>query len=231
MLSSPGLHAASAKADRSSVIGRIDYKISSGEKYLHRLASGFAEKNGVSSRKLINLSALPPWQREAEAQRRITRSLEGFFTVTAVFDGDPDSTFSLKYNMAFDVLFGSGLFDSDVRERETDTYIAKSNAYGVPLDTRSTYTKSDWILWTTVLTDDIEKRKALIAPVAKFLRETATRYPFSDWYYSDSGLIRGEINRHGLHGGFKNRTVQGGIFAPLLKASGKMKQQGGKDHD
>ena len=30
---------------------------------------------------------------------------------------------------------------------------------------------------------------------------------------------------------FINRTVQGGIFAPLLKASGKMKQQGGKDHD
>lgn len=140
-----------------------------------------------------------------------------------VFDGDPDSTFSLKYNMAFDVLFGSGLFDSDVRERETDTYIAKSNAYGVPLDTRSTYTKSDWILWTTVLTDDIEKRKALIAPVAKFLRETATRYPFSDWYYSDSGLIRGEINRHGLHGGFKNRTVQGGLFITLLADSGKLK--------
>lgn len=140
-----------------------------------------------------------------------------------VFDGDPDSTFSLKYNMAFDVLFGSDLFDSDVRERETDTYIAKSNAYGVPLDTRSTYTKSDWILWTTVLTDDIEKRKALIAPVAKFLRETATRYPFSDWYYSDSGLIRGEINRHGLHGGFKNRTVQGGLFITLLADSGKLK--------
>ena len=139
------------------------------------------------------------------------------------FDGDPDTTFSLKYNMAFDVMFGSGLFDSDVREQEVDAYIAKSNAYGVPLDNRSTYTKSDWILWTTVLTDNIEKRKALIAPVAKFLRESKTRYPFTDWYYTDSGLIKGEINRYGLHSGFKNRTVQGGLFITLLSDSGKLK--------
>jgi len=140
-----------------------------------------------------------------------------------VFDGDANETFSLKYNMAFDVMFGSDLFDEETRETEVDTYIAKNNTYGVPLDSRSTYTKSDWILWTTVLTDNIEKRKALIAPVAKFLRETTTRYPFTDWYYTDSGLIRGSINRYGLHGGFKNRTVQGGLFIALLADSGKIK--------
>ena len=140
-----------------------------------------------------------------------------------VFDGDPDQTFSLKYNMAFDVMFGSGLFDSETREKEVDTYIEKNNRYGVPLDNRSTYTKSDWILWTTVLTDDVEKRKALIAPVATFLRETTTRYPFTDWYYTDSGVIKGQIDRHGKHSGFKNRTVQGGLFITLLADSGKLK--------
>lgn len=140
-----------------------------------------------------------------------------------VFDGNPDETFSLKYNMAFDVMFGSGLFDEETREKEVDTYIAKNNKYGVPLDSRSQYTKSDWILWTTTLTSDLEKRKALIAPVAKFLRESTTRYPFTDWYYTDSGLIKGEINRHGLYSGFKNRTVQGGLFITLLSDSGKLK--------
>ncbi len=140
-----------------------------------------------------------------------------------VFDGDPDSTFSLKYNMAFDVMFGTDLFDEETREKEVDTYIEKNNEYGVPLDSRSSYTKSDWILWTTVLTSDIEKRKKIIAPVAKFLRETSTRYPFTDWYYTDNGKIRGDINRHGLHNGFKNRTVQGGLFITLLSDSGKLK--------
>ena len=140
-----------------------------------------------------------------------------------VFDGNPDDTFSLKYNMAFDVMFGTDLFDEETRETEVDTYIAKNNTYGVPLDSRSSYTKSDWILWTTVLTDNIEKRKALIAPIAKFLRESTTRYPFTDWYYTDSGVIKGNVNRYGLYTGFKNRTVQGGLFIALLADSGKMK--------
>ncbi|MBQ8344713.1 MAG: DUF4965 domain-containing protein [Clostridia bacterium] len=138
-----------------------------------------------------------------------------------VFDGDANETFSLKYNMAFDVLFGSGLFDADVREKEVDRYISLNNRYGVPLDSRSSYTKSDWILWTTVLTEDVEKRKALIAPVATFLRESTTRYPFTDWYYTDTGLIKGSLNRWGRHMGFKNRTVQGGLFITLLADSKK----------
>ena len=142
-------------------------------------------------------------------------------TTPLVFDGDPKATFSLKYNMAFDVLFGSGLFDEEVREKEIDRYISLNNEYGVPLDSRSAYTKSDWILWTTVLTNDVEKRKKLIAPIAKFLRESKSRYPFTDWYYTDSGLIKGSLNKWGRYTGFKNRTVQGGLFITLLADSKK----------
>lgn len=137
-----------------------------------------------------------------------------------VFDGDPDETFALKYNMAFDVMFGTGLFDEKTRETEIDTYIAKNNTYGVPLDSRALYTKSDWILWAATLTDSVEKRKALIAPIAKFLRESSTRYPFTDWYYTDNGKIRGTVGKWGYHNGFKNRTVQGGLFILLLADSG-----------
>ncbi len=142
-----------------------------------------------------------------------------------VFDGDPNETFSLKYNMAFDVLFGSELFDEEVRENEIDRYIEIQNEYGIPLDSRSTYTKSDWILWTTTLTSNVEKRKALIAPIAKFLRESKSRYPFTDWYFTDTGLIRGKVNRHGRYTGFKNRTVQGGLFITLLADSEKCKNK------
>ena len=141
-----------------------------------------------------------------------------------VFDGNPDETFSLKYNMAFDVMFGSHLFDEEVREREVDTYIAKANEYGVSLDSRSYVTKSDWILWTTVLTSNIEKRKALIAPIAKFLRETPHRYPFADRYVTEDAYIIYGTNRYGLHRGFKNRSVQGGLFITLLADSGILKK-------
>lgn len=140
-----------------------------------------------------------------------------------VFDGDPKETFSLKYNMAFDVMFGTGLFGSDVRETEVDRYIAECNEFGVPLDSRDTYTKSDWILWSASLTDDIEKRKALIGPVAHFLRTTPSHCPFTDWYYTDKGTMRGEFNSRGYQWGMKNRSVQGGLFCPLLRDSGILK--------
>ena len=121
-------------------------------------------------------------------------------------------TYSLKYNILFDKLFGFGLIGQEICERETAYYIEKNERYGVPLDTRETYTKADWILWAAALTDDREKAEALYLPVVRYLRESSTRVPFGDWYYARRGDI--------VH--FINRSVVGGIFAPLLKESKKM---------
>lgn len=122
-------------------------------------------------------------------------------------------TFSIKYNILFDKLFGFSLIGQEVCEAETAYYIQKSNRFGVPLDTREDYTKADWILWAAALTDDKEKCEALYSPVVNYLAQTPSRVPFGDWYDS----TRGDI----VH--FINRSVVGGCFAPLLKASGKMK--------
>ena len=122
-------------------------------------------------------------------------------------------TFSIKYNILFDKLFGFSLIGQEVCEAETAYYIQKSNRFGVPLDTREDYTKADWILWAAALTDAKEKCEALYSPVVNYLAQTPSRVPFGDWYDS----TRGDI----VH--FINRSVVGGCFAPLLKASGKMK--------
>ncbi len=121
-------------------------------------------------------------------------------------------TYSLKYNILFDKLFGFGLFDGAMCEEETDRYIAESERYGVPLDMRKDYTKSDWILWCAALTDDKTKREELYAPVLTYMAESPSRVPFGDWYDAKTGRIE--------H--FFNRTVQGGVFAPLLKKAGIM---------
>lgn len=125
--------------------------------------------------------------------------------IPITFDSD-DTTFSLKYNMAFDKILGFGLFSDECREREVDAYIARSNRYGTPLDSREDYTKSDWLVWAASLTDSVEKKKALIAPLARFLSESKTRVPFSDWYFTTEGTWRS----------FRARTVQGGCFILLL---------------
>lgn len=119
--------------------------------------------------------------------------------------GDTD-TFSLKYNAVWDLFFGSNLFSEEFFDREQECYLAHQNEYGTPLDTRASYTKSDWILWCAAMAKDKESRIRIIAPVAHFLRETTSRYPFSDWY----DTLTGEY----CH--FKGRSVQGGIYMPLL---------------
>lgn len=119
---------------------------------------------------------------------------------------DEEGTFSLKYNLAVDDLIGEPLFARDFKERELDHYLTKKNRYGIPLDSRNTYTKTDWLLWAACLTENKEKRKEVIGMVHAFLCETADRVPFSDWI----DTVTGE------HLVFRNRTVQGGLFMPIL---------------
>lgn len=78
--------------------------------------------------------------------------------------------------------------------------------YGVPLDSRSDYTKSDWLIWTLRLTDDEEYKEKVINSLWNMLNETPDRVPFCDWYFASTSR----------KSGFQNRTVQGGLFIPLI---------------
>lgn len=119
------------------------------------------------------------------------------------FDGQG---WSMKYNLAWDKVLKLGLFEEDFYRQEIESYIPRVNAYGLPLDSRRTYTKSDWILWTAAMADDPNAFRKLIAPVAKYLRESNSRVAFSDWYDTKTGDY--------MH--FIARSVQGGVFMPLL---------------
>lgn len=119
-------------------------------------------------------------------------------------------TFSLKYNFAFDILFGTDFFDKTMMEKEVDHYIEVMEEFGVPLDSRSSISKSDWQLFVCTLTKDPKKKQKIYSAVAKYLRESPSRVPFSDLYFADSGV----------HRDFQNRTVQGGIFILLLEKEG-----------
>ena len=112
---------------------------------------------------------------------------------------------SMKYNMVWDVLLDLGLLPESFYREETESYVPRMNRYGLPLDSRSDYTKSDWILWSASMAEEDTCRK-IIAPVATYLRESESRVAFSDWYYTSSGEYR--------H--FIARSVQGGLYMPLL---------------
>ena len=113
---------------------------------------------------------------------------------------------SMKYNTAWDKVFGFGLFGDDFYRHETRSYLKHINAYGLPLDNRATYTKSDWELWCAAIAPDRDVKDAIIHAVAEYLRNTTSRVAFSDWYDTITGV----------HEQFIARSVQGGLFMPFL---------------
>lgn len=119
---------------------------------------------------------------------------------------DKDGTWSLKYNMVWDKLLNLGLWDKSVYDAEVKTYIGKMNKYGMPLDSRSDYTKTDWEIWSTVLAEDDSYLKLVTERIWDMLNDTRDRVPFADWYYSSTASQRC----------FRNRTVIGGIYINLL---------------
>lgn len=118
-----------------------------------------------------------------------------------------EETYSLKYNFAFDKLLGLGLFEQDIFEKEINYYLTKKGDFGIPLDNRNGFCKSDWTSWVASLTDDVDKKKQLVSTIADFLKRSPDRVPFSDLHYVDSG-------KHYL---FTNRTPQGACFILLLE--------------
>ena len=141
---------------------------------------------------------------------------------------DKAGTFSMKYNIVWDKLFGTGIMDRTVIESELASYRRRMHPYGLPLDNRQPYTKSDWEVWTATLASTREGFEELIDPLWDFFNITRSRVPMTDWYWTliDSPKFyksKTHIGDGYLQKCFTNRTVQGGLFIKLLEYTGKMK--------
>lgn len=120
---------------------------------------------------------------------------------------DQPGTYSLKYNLVWDKLFGLNLFPEDLARKEIEFYLTKSNRYGVPLDERSDYAKSDWTLFVAGMAEDRATFDELVRGVYDYLQETPDRVPFGDWHLSKTARY--------MH--FRARSVVGGVFLPMLR--------------
>ena len=119
---------------------------------------------------------------------------------------DRENTWSQKYNMIWDKMWSLNLFPNNVISKEINYYLTKQNPYGLPLDSRKEYTKSDWIIWTATMSPDQATFEKFINPLYKYINETTSRVPISDWHHTDSGEWVG----------FKARSVIGGYWMKVL---------------
>jgi Domain of unknown function (DUF4965)/Domain of unknown function (DUF1793)/Domain of unknown function (DUF5127)/Domain of unknown function (DUF4964) len=115
-------------------------------------------------------------------------------------------TWSQKYNLVWDRILGFNLFPAGVRQTEIAFYLKHLNRFGLPLDSRKSYTKLDWQIWTATLADSPEDWNALLEPIGHWLNEGPTRVPLTDWYDTQTG------NQEG----FQARSVVGGVYIKVL---------------
>ena len=119
---------------------------------------------------------------------------------------DREGSYSMKYNMVWDRLWGTGLFPRKAVKSEIASNFTHMNRYGMPLDSRADYTKSDWLLWTATMCESKRGFERYVAPLWLAYNDSPSRVPMTDWYDTKSGY---QIS-------FQNRSVQGGLFMKLL---------------
>ncbi len=142
---------------------------------------------------------------------------DGSFRLT--FDGE--GTFSMKYNIVWDKLFGTNVMPKSAINAEVASYRRKINKYGLPLDSRSLYTKSDWLVWTATLAENKDDFIEMVEPLWEAYNASESRSPMTDWYFTHSADMK--IYIPSINKGFRHRSVVGGHFIKLLEYSGKMK--------
>lgn len=196
-------------------------------------AGHFAHNCNLSLKAIMGIAGLGVIYRmlgredDAEKHIAIARDMAADWAVRASNgDGsyrlafDRPGTFSMKYNIVWDKLFGTNVMDKAVIASEFASYRRRTNAYGLPLDNRKLYTKSDWLVWTATLAEDRDDFEEMIAPMWLAFHRSQIRVPMTDWYWTNDGEQR--VYHKGGYG-FQNRTVQGGLYIKLLEYKGIMK--------
>ncbi len=133
---------------------------------------------------------------------------------------DKPNTWSQKYNLVWDRILGLNVFPPEVAQKEVAHYKSVMQRYGVPLDSRTRLTKTDWSFWSATLADNQTDFEALISPIYDYLNQTAARDPLADSYETD------KVRSGGMHA----RPVVGGLFIKMLADRAMWMKWSGADH-
>jgi hypothetical protein len=133
---------------------------------------------------------------------------------------DKPGTWSQKYNLVWDRLLGLNVFPQSVADREIAYYKTVMQPYGLPLDSRTTLSKSDWTMWSATMATNQADFERLVSPLYDYLDKTTAREPLADSYITD------DMHSGGMHA----RPVVGGMFIKMLRDDALWHKWSSRDH-
>ncbi|KAK4194579.1 hypothetical protein QBC40DRAFT_319021 [Triangularia verruculosa] len=126
---------------------------------------------------------------------------------TTLSYGDKDSH-GILYNIYADKLLGLQFVDQSIFDMQSEFYLSVADEYGVGLDTRHSWVKSDWEMFAAAVAKD-ETKEMLVGKLARWVGETGTNRAMTD-------LFEGGTGGYPVGGPtFAARPVVGGLFALL----------------
>lgn len=140
---------------------------------------------------------------KVDADHWMKVAMEGDHSVLAF---DKPNTWSQKYNLVWDQLLHLNVFPNSLKATEVEYYKSKLLRYGLPLDSRTKLSKSDWSIWSATMASNRRDFEMIVNPFYDYLNETTTRDPISDSYITDN------VRSGGMHA----RPVVGGFFIKML---------------
>ena len=117
-------------------------------------------------------------------------------------------------------MLGLNIFGDEVVNTELEYYKKQFNPYGLPLDSRRQYSKTDWQLWTGAMAGSVDAFREFLLPVYKFYNETADRVPLGDWVNTDYPTFNA-MQARSVVGGFFMKLYIDHPVSPLAAARGK----------
>ncbi|KAF5369606.1 hypothetical protein D9757_010466 [Collybiopsis confluens] len=115
------------------------------------------------------------------------------------------STKVLAYNLAMDKVLGLNFIPASITSLQSTHYANNLEKYGFPIDSRTAYTSSQWMIWAATTTST-SVRDDFISAIHSWLSSGLTSTPYGDRFEDDSGSNSPN----------KNRPVVGGNLALLL---------------
>ncbi len=119
-------------------------------------------------------------------------------------------TWGMKHNLIWDRVLGLDLFPKELANAEITWYRKVQKEYGLPVDSRTDTSLIDWAVWSIAPAANPAEFESLLDPLFRYVNETPSRVPLSDWFFTTDGRQKG----------FQARPVVGGLFIKMIADQG-----------